>query len=157
MSVSPATSRFATPRRALCALLIIIGAVGAGLVAAPVVAGKPGAPVAAAVSRDVAPVMWLDESGTPEDVEASREPSPVCSMVWRTDARGVMWVFVPTNHAAVYLADANGAWLNVDQLHTTWVWITDSADSERTDGGEWVTVDSTRPYCGFTMPVTAPR
>jgi len=157
MSVPPATPRFATPRRALAALLIIVGAVAVGLLAAPVQSGKPSESVAVAVARDVAPVMYLDESGSRDESSKPRQApveSPVCALIWRTDDRGVMWVWVPVSHAAVYLPDANGVWLTTNHGRTTWVWITDSADSERTsDGaGEWITYDGMRPFCGHGMP-----
>lgn len=157
MSVSPATPKFATPRRALAALLIIVGAVAVGVLAAPVQPGKPSESAAVAVTRDVAPVMYLDESGSQDESGKPRTApveSPVCSVIWRTDDRGVMWVWVPVSHAAVYLADANGAWLTTNRGRDTWVWITDSADSERAsdNSGEWVTTDGSLPYCGAAMP-----
>ncbi len=152
--------RFLTPRRVALFLVAVVCFAGLGWLGAPVLAGKPSDVTASAtVARDVSPVMYLDESGGEESAkpDAPREAAPVCSVIWRTDDRGVEWVWVPLTRAAVYLPDDNGVWLNVDKLRTTWVWIVDSADRERFEGGEWVTYDGARPYCGTAMPVEAPR
>lgn len=154
-----ALPRFVTPLRAVVLLLTVACFVGLGWLGAPMLGGKPSETTAATVARDVSPVMYLDQSSgdTSGKPEVSREVSPACAMSWYSDDRGVMWVFVPVNHSAVYLPDDDGVWLTVDKSRHTWVWITDGADGERVAGGEWITYDGDRPYCGTAMPIEPPR